>query len=235
MKVLSQRRRTLLITYEENYQEVEYIESYGGAYVMLDGTIEIGDTIKFDIAFFDDNTRWSHHRFFGAVDDINDVKRRCGVSLGGTNRTHMEWQAGTEYANWDGAESLTTGSKYTCEIEIGENYQHYAYLIDNTVVDETTITNPISDDVMPINSPALFARTWNGVVATSDIYGLSGSTKKLCSLYKFEWFDKNGNYKKLLIPKYGKISGEIGLYDEINKKFYENKGSKSFEKGADVL
>lgn len=45
---------------------------------------------------------------------------------------------------------------------------------------------------------------------------------------------KDGVAKIRLIPCYNKITGVVGMYDVVNKKFYINEGAGAFVKGADI-
>lgn len=61
------------------------------------------------------------------------------------------------------------------------------------------------------------------------------TTERICAVEFYYWECIKDNIVKIrLIPCYHKITGIVGMYDVINKKFYTNEGTGAFVKGTDI-
>lgn len=190
------------------YQQVEYIETNGSAYLIIPYTVVRYDT--FDVTAFYNNVSGNHALFSCGTDKYQVIILIQNSSslffkyfaTGAATNIVFPNTLRRKIANYhiDGNGMIT--------ITIEGEAQRYG---------ESKYTSDIDG-----NEKRLF------ILRRAD-----GTSNFIGRLYKF--VVSNDNAEKLnLIPCYRKSDGEIGMYDLVNGVFYTNAGSGTFIKGEDV-
>ena len=188
----------------EAYQLVEYIESTGAQYLVIDyiasgitsvkGKYQITDTSKATFLF---GSRTS----------------------GGTSFYGLNWGGGVPYKYYN---SYLNGKLTNVEIDdqIHTFYKDKGKLyIDSTEIssiDQLNFTTPSNMNVF-------------GCASGDQLGYLSPYAK----IFELKFYD-NDILMVDLIPCYRKSDGLIGMYDVVNSKFYTNQGTGEFLKGNDL-
>lgn len=188
----------------DEYQEVEYIQTSGTQYLIIDyiasgitnskGKFQITDKSKANFLF---GSRGASGQLF------------YGLNWGGAlpYKFYNSYSAGT-LTNKDIDEEIHTFSK-----EKGKLY------IDNNLVNtasDATFTTPANMEI--------FACYNNGVEGYLPTYA---------KLFYLEFYDEDV-LKVDLVPCYRKSDNVIGMYDLVTNKFYQNRGTGQFDKGTNI-
>lgn len=91
--------------------------------------------------------------------------------------------------------------------------------------------NGIYFDNIEIATPNQSAFTCPGNMYVFALNNNGSVGKGKTKIFTLEYYDNNALVRDL-IPCYRKLDGAGGLYDLVNRKFYENKGTGDFKKGA---
>lgn len=186
------------------YQQVEYIESTGTQYLVID-YIASGITI-------------SKGKF-----QITDVSKAAFLfgsrTSGGTSFYGLNWGSGTPYKYYN---SYLNAKLTDAEIddEIHTFYKDKGKLyIDSTEISDVSQTNFTTPNKINIFG-----------CASGDHLGY---LPPFARIFYLQFYD-NEELKIDLIPCYRKSDGVIGMYDLVEDKFYTNSGTGTFVKGKDV-
>ena len=107
----------------------------------------------------------------------------------------------------------------------------YTGVVDFTLKNPTSTLNAGGSDVT-VSTP--FQGALDGNQTNLWIFRRRNGGDGVASrLYSFS-ITNNGAEKLTLIPCYRKSDGEIGMYDFVSRTFYNNAGTGTFVKGADV-
>lgn len=189
------------------YQEVEWIESSGSAYIR---TAYIPTTAMTRLVMVYMRTAIPTHSFL-----FCSRKGMCSAEIRYRNR----WYAFTNdlSLSYNNAPNFSLG---TAQDEVFE------WLYDGSAIYINGLNAPsfvFSDSAYP-NPLIIGANDNNGTI--EEIHaGLR--------IYKFQ-IDESNTLSLNLVPCYRKSDGEIGMYDTVSKTFYTNAGTGTFLKGADV-
>ena len=197
------------------YQLVEYIESTGTQYIDT-GIIGTQDII-IDTTFSWTKylSRWNY--FFNAMAQSSDGYW-YGIGQASGNRNTR--------VNMGGTGGLSNITSYT-DVPYNDFTKHHYFIKEFSITVDESNTYEIQSkgDFSTVYPIAIFANNKVGAI-----------TEYSCArLYTFTMYNKD-NIIRNFIPCYKKDSGEIGLYDLVEGKFYTNKGTgtEDFKKGADV-
>lgn len=193
------------------YQEVEYIESTGTQYI--DTGVKVKQTTR--IILEEAQTQLSSFSLQG----ISDANSSFAVITWGiTSRLqYFESRVGTTNTSW----------AYT-NVPIDTQYHKYdmsngSQKIDNNQYGTSTIPNGYES----YRNILLFARYSNAHnVSTPDEFAKVRT--KANQIYEGDTLVRD------YIPVYNIFTGEAGLFDKVESKFYGNQGTGAFIKGNDV-
>ena len=209
----------------DEYQRVEYIESTGAQYFDTDvnpSNYSDGISYVFRGCFTDFVATGGNNYLFGC---LNDGCRSGNISvLKGTTATSMIVYIG----------ALGNGTYSTSETP----------LINTDFEITMTATSLSIDNFTASHNGTAFKRTNASFTAcdmpNANIYllqcsGVGANSKPFCGkLYSFSMNTADGVPIRNFVPCYRASDSVIGLYDTVEDKFYENIGTGSFTKGADV-
>lgn len=188
---------------DTNYDTLEYITATGTQYINTG--INSGQNITRIDADYHRNTADAQQILFGMYTGSGTGYSYLGYTEGGTDELCYWYGSGVTVGAW------TKGRK---KIRLNVNGTSVYYNFNGT-------TNAFTSDARSGSTNYyLFGDNSNG----SFIYGSK------VDLYKFKiWVDKK--LVRNFIPARRKSDSVIGLYDLVNKTFYTNSGSGSFEAG----
>ena len=213
MNLLDARRLLMATAYEtrnplpDEYQRVEYIESTGTQYI--DTGVIPDVTSKFIITFqFTDLTE--ARQFNGTYNGTGRFGFARWADLGGASQTIVILVGGSNAKSYANIDML----KHTITV-LGNGYRS----VDSTFA--------LSEDITFTKQETTFT-----LFAGHNNSNNSVNFYSHIRLFGFEMYD-NDVLIRNLIPCYNE-SGEIGLYDTVENKFYINEGTGEFLKGEDV-
>ena len=200
---------TLNIEREElpkDYQEVEYIESTGTQYLIIDyiasgitsskGKFQITDTTKAAFLF-------GSRAYSGSIDTY------C-----------LNWGGGTPYYFWKSYSTPILLSDSPIDDKVHMFYMDKGnFYLDNKLVHG--------------GSPATFTTPTKMNIFGSYSDGVNGYLSPYARIFNLKFYD-NDTLMVNLIPCYRKSDNVIGMYDLVNDKFYTNSGTGTFLKGKDI-
>lgn len=219
------KRKGLLPT---AYRQMEYIATDGGQYIdtgvlASDHADGIAYTMRGNITGKGASGQFDY--FFGASDGSSrsgniglTVTGNIGLVLGGSSNTLF-------------SRNLSTALGY----EYGQDFEleFFATSADLTIASASFNGTPITvlygqgvSSTMPKTSIWLFA--CNGIADASS------NRRYMGKLYSFTMTAADGTPIRNFVPCYRVVDNVIGLYDTVGGAFYENAGTGSFTKGADV-
>lgn len=204
---------TGLTDFATNYQQVEYIESTGSQYINTGYDIKsekLGIKAKIRIV----NASGQYGSLFGSDGYVN------GSNLYSLVPYHNSSYGEMVYRHWLGTSqgndrAFAELSEFEYRLDNGK-----VYFSMNGTVNNFTYSGSI------VNNQNFYIFGKNGSGSSMEI----GTGYKL---YYFKLYD-NDNLVRDFIPCYRKSDNVIGLYDLLNKVFYANSGSGTFNKGNDV-
>ena len=188
------------------YRELEYIESTGTQYIVID-YIASGNTVA--KGSFRLTTSSTASILFGSRKDA--TSRGYALNWGGTSPyTYINTY------NAGGTPATTTKSidtlKHTFEKRYGD-----LYIDDELIHDKPNQTFTTPDNMV------IFGCSTNGTI----------SHKCKAQIYNLQFYDDD-ILKVDLIPCYRKSDNEIGMYDLVTGTFYTNQGTETFVKGNNM-
>lgn len=189
------------------YQEVEYIESSGTQYIdtLFNPTSNFKIVAELEMPTL---TGTDNFVLFGS----NNNNNNC-YFVGGYN--------GQYFAQY----GIVSASFFTNTSFSGKATITY----DNGLIEIT--------DGVTTESKNLSAQTHNTSAMSMYLFvgHNAGVVQGACGfkLYSFEIWN-GGNIARYFVPCYHKDTNAIGLYDTVNNVFYQNAGTGTFTKGADV-
>lgn len=194
------------IDFDKEYQEVEYIESTGPAYI--DTGFVPNTNTKIDIEF----------------ETIQ--KGTNGVIFGGeTTYNSSCFHLYNTSGNFDiGFGSKNTGFATTVPYNLNTKYK---FIMDKNGFDVNGTTGTFPEPTISTTISIFLFAVHRG--NSSNVID-SNAQKRIyyCKLYD------NGTLVRNMIPCYRISDNVIGMYDLVNNKFYTNAGTGAFTKGADV-
>ena len=206
------RRRLMMSVKKQNeYTELEYIESTGTQYI--DTEYYNNPNTKVDITFMylkSNGDAYSNGMIYGSADTYNG---RPSYSIGLTTENKIY------YRNSNSAESFT-------------NYSISSNQKINVITDKTSITidgNTYQHNMSLITNNALFSSyifarhqlTDSSFVHVNDAYNPLIGRIYSCKIYDNDVLIRD------MIPVLDK-NGTACMYDKVNKKFYYNSGTGDF-------
>jgi len=211
------------------YQEVEYIESTGTQY------IDTGYVPK-------STTKWE--LVFQTITGSADLSCRNGRHGGGDGERFSIGAASINslsFTSSTNSMSVHIGSAFETTVSFTQNIGKtsrdfpYALIKKKVTIDASNMTYDMNDG------------EWSGTISAtltlanqSHLYlfarSLTDGTFDGCgtqNIYSHKIWE-NGVKVQDFVPCYRKADGVIGMYDIVNDVFYQNAGTGTFTKGADV-
>lgn len=201
------------------YQRVEYIESSGTQYIdttVLASDYSDGIGYEFDGVVSSGNT--SAEWLWGALSD----GKRSGNVVTAPNNDVFALYVGSNGSAVARSVRLTFDERITITSFASSLYPFEATLALNGAVDPSVDNEALTASDMP--SVTIHLLKCNG----------SSRTPAKVKIYSFKMRDGNGSEIRNFIPCYRVSDNIVGLYDIVNGTFYENAGTGTFTKGADV-
>ena len=188
-----------LIEGEKRYQALEYIESTGTQYI--DTGVVTKDTINFEI----------DTKYIGG--GSNTALPIFGSrTTGGSSLKHAIWiQKTTNYVgfNFGGIDTGYLSNTNMKERQILKNFGPELYYNDSLIYsgNEQSFSSDLTLTLFALNTNSGI----NNRQVSMDLYS--------CKIWD------NGKLVRDFIPCYDKLEDKYGLYDLVENKFYENKGT----------
>ena len=191
----------------DEYQEVEYIETTGTQYIDTKLSMPNGFHAAFEIEFLKGNTGV----ILGAEDDSSPYNRNyVAINQSG------QWEIGMN--NYFLSGTVKVNEKYSVDVSniIGNTF---FYVNGNNIYSN-------SENITGRTSKSLYLLSFNSK------YG----SKLFAKLYNMKIYNDGGTNELLrdYIPCYRKEDNSIGMYDLANNIFYDASGTGTFGKGNDV-
>ena len=211
MDMMTIRRRVLMASKKKRlpseYQEVEWIESSGSAYIRT-AYVPTTAMTRLDMVYM--RTATPSHSFL-----FCSYKSLCSAEI----RYRERWYACVN----DLAFNYNTNTSFSVGTAKNEVFE---WLYDGSAIyingqKPYMFTNVISNYPNPL------------IIGASDNNGTIEEIHAGLRVYKFQ-IDESNALSLNLVPCYRKSDGEIGMYDTASKTFYTNAGTGTFLKGADV-
>lgn len=203
------------------YQEVSYVQSDGHCYfrtgvVPTDKTrMEMRIYTTCTDSFYASGSRSAGGTiYFGQTG--TRTKSRVGGSVNGSSV-----QASTDGTLWS---RVSSGQMYDIMLQTNGD-ETYDYAINDTTHDKSFEAIGHSYTAMGDVSDAYDIC----IFALSSSYIIGGVNR----LYKYRLY-QDDNLVRDFVPCYRLSDGEIGLYDIVTRDFYQNAGTGTLTKGADV-
>lgn len=191
------------------YQQVEYIETSGSAYLTIPYTVVRYDT--FDVTAFYNRISGTYALFSCGTGNYQVI-----IVIQNTNKLYFKYFA-------KGAAAAITFSNDELRGKIAN------YHIDRNGM----LTVAIEGGAQRYSESKYISDIDGNEKRLFILRRANGVNNFVGRLYKF--VVSNDNTEKLnLVPCYRKSDGEIGMYDLVNGVFYTNSGSGTFIKGDDV-
>lgn len=188
------------------FQEVEYIQGDGNAYIDSGTTFAITDSLKIKTI----------HTTQAGTSNATVI---IGVYLNSLATEFMMGYFGTDFFPNIQTANLTAviGTLYTFEYKPYNNGLYW-------FIDGVVVANTRQQTADTTGNYWIMSRNFNNAP--------NGTAKE--KIISVEHKDSNGNYIRNFVPCYRKADNEIGLYDLVNGVFYTNAGTGTFSKGSDV-
>lgn len=210
---IGQNGKVSNITMDEDYKEIEYIESTGTQYIDTQYIPSINTRIEIELSFNGD-FKWNgtSTSIFKSV-DVNS--NSFGVNFGTTQSSDRLLYVWADKTNSSGAKI-------------------YSFNVDDTVL-RTKNTLSLESGIFKYGNQAINIANKTSNSSSSIVLFGSNSANKGSSafdaykmrVYKCRIYENNKLVKDYR-PCYEKSTKKIGLYDMIDKKLYENNGTGKF-------
>ena len=189
------------------YQPVEYIQSSGTQYI--DTGVPITSDLRMVLERANVNT---NECLEGAIrtDNPKASFSWCGNSTTVNNK--FSSLLGSDFSTWSQSSVSVDTNKHTFDISSGSQK------IDGTEYG----TQVIVESAITI-----------GLFVWHNSGGNPWGTKQSAKVYSCKFYN-GATLIRDYIPVYNVFTGDIGLFDTINNKFYGKQGTGTFTKGADV-
>lgn len=203
-----------------DFQQVEFIGSSGTQFFTIDPFDYNGCVIEFKVRF-KTIVKGRDKNSFGAIKGNSRLEQGVGwmASAFSANYGAVGFRVGTNFDVGTATPSPDTlahtwrydpSGIYFDDVKIDQNYAYIGSKDDWGIFDQPLSVRFFGTDRLPTSE------------RISDV-----------EFYYWECI-KDSIVKIRLIPCYNKITGVIGMYDVVNKKFYINEGIGIFVKGADI-
>lgn len=197
-------------SFDKKYQEVEYIESTDGAYILIDYYLKGITEIDLKVLYTASNTT-------------------AGAFLGNNTPVGAGTVDNPKYMFTASSTGKVLGFYYynstLNSIKPGVNVRAVERI--QTKIEDGKIVIYINNE--PYTDPLNDVKNFTCAQETG-LFGVPARRKNQ-RLYYAKFYE-SGELKVSLIPCYRKSDGEIGLYDKVNNKFYTNQGTGEFIKGG---
>ena len=192
------------------YQEVEYISSSGSQYIDTGLEGKSGYTFETKVSFNSFPNTYSYISGFGNSSSNRIYFTRCAKSSMTDGYTYSS--NATNLSNY--SVSANTIYEYKSIMKVGEQ----KYYRDGVLIGSASSTNTVS-----------YGNIW---LFTADyINNPNGSVDAKIYYARYSY---DGEIVRDFVPCYRKSDNAIGMYDLVEGKFYENKGSGTFTMGNNV-
>ena len=202
------------INLPDEYQEVEYIQAKGGAYIDLGFSFDTAAIIKLGIYL--SSTLGVSAYPFGAAED--NGKYRCMITAPYDGGAYIYGYGSTGSTYQPVRVNGTKNSLNEVEYTINSGKISVFVKPSGSSFIKTSISYTMTSNMY------LFAQNYNGSVRW-------GGTRQI---HYFKYYDKTDTLICDLVPCYRKSDGTIGMYDIERGIFLTNVGTGSFRKGLDV-
>lgn len=197
----------------DEYQEVTYIESSGAQYINAefsspgkDGTISVECDFEF------------------TADTSNRMELVSVYGTSGRQYIYAGCQSGKFYI-------VSSNTVVTNSVQCSQNIRYKTV----TFFEQRNQTFSVNGEIVANSTYSLIGELLLDVwlFAQHDIGDNKPYRFATAKLYSIK-VNKNGELIRDFVPCYRKADGEVGLYDLVDLRFFENLGTGSFSKGADV-
>ena len=191
----------------EGYQQVQYIISTGTQYIDMQYSYKVND--KINIEFMITKSTGAIQGVFGNGNSLSSGYKGVSVYILNSLKTSTTI-GGLLGKEWYASENvIALNEKYNIKI-----VQNKLYLNNNLII---TVENELGDGTQ--SDFSLFRR-WG----TNGMYG---------RIYEFN-VERDSKLIFNLVPCYRVYDNVVGMYDTVNRVFYTNSGTGTFEKGTDI-
>ena len=201
----------------DTYQQVEYLSNSGTQYIKTNyvPTNDCGFEIK-----------W------------RDLVENAGVTGAGSNYVmgSRNGTGGDIYFAVSGATNTQTITLTRTGVTSPQYYRRYGY---EYICKGTFRSNEDnSGELLNLTTGNRITGTQNSslnATATVYLFALNGTNiHAKVAIYYAKFYNGNGELINYFIPCYRKSDNVMGMYDLVNRRFYQNAGTRTFTKGKDV-
>jgi len=213
----------------KGYRAVEYLKSTGTQIIITDIQLDYTKKVEMDCAFgsliHSTSTSTSNMVMFGVTrrnassDDALYYVYNYGGGSAGQTSTIAEVVYYIGFKWYDGITESTIHNADLSKRVLMKAARPTSYWGDKSVTVNNTVIATGSDNI------AIFGQRW---ADTGDKYPYA---YRDMTVYSFKVYDANDVLLSNLIPVERISDNELGLYDIITNKFYNNAGTGTFEKG----
>lgn len=194
------------------YQRVQYIQSSGTQYINTTKPVHMNWKYEID---FQQNTSGTF-RTWGAFNQQSYVGPNCSLTYV-SNQFAIRW------------ESRAANNQESRSFGMAVNTDRHKLIIDKGVpiFDGTGFTKTAghSDSFVTSYPAFLFTINPGGTAPTTNLNG---------KIYSYKVWDENNILQQWFVPCYKKSDNMVGMFDIIEKKFYNNNGTGNFIKGGNI-
>ena len=196
-----------------NFQRVEYIETTGTQWIDTTYYPTNKTKVELDLEMSNGKSTASGSNIFNTTDDIKRFSVNFGSTAGETTKIYV----------WTNI--INTSGGIICSVDVG-----------NTVLTRNKLVLTNSKFTYGTYSLDTEPSTWTTLGVSLKLFCNSSGqafNRYNIKLYEMKIWD-NDMLVRHFVPCYQKTDSKIGLYDLVNKSFYANSGTGTFNKGKEI-